>query len=66
MEDEGKVALWLTQLPARARTRARVGLPQHPPNLWTIGECEGDEPRDPKQEDLHDTEQQQDIHEEHQ
>lgn len=32
--------------------------PQHPPHLWSVGTCEDDELIDPKQQDLHDSGQQ--------
>ena len=42
----------------RAQKGLWFGLPQHLLNLWTVETCEEDEPTDPKQQLLHDIEQQ--------
>lgn len=43
-----------------------VGSPQHLLNFWTPGACEGDEPADPKQQNLHYTAKHWDTQEESQ
>lgn len=65
-DNNEKLASWPTQLKPRPRTGVLSWFPPNPPNLCTVGECEGDKPTDSKQQDLQDTGQQQDAQEEHQ
>lgn len=62
-DDEENLLGCPTQLLPTARIRAELAHPNIQPHLCTVEICEGDEPTDSKQQDVHDTRQQQDNQE---